>query len=648
MQIGAVNFSGLFSGLDVEQIVGAIIKGESLGLENVQAKQTNLESKRSALEEIRSALSGLRFKLRDIATLARIAGKTVSSTTDTVAKATASSSAQTGSFTIDVQTLAAAHKVRSIEVADRFSPVITDGTLTIQSGSGDVITINVAAAAGNNTLVGVRDAINAADSGVTASIVDVGSGDVLIIRSEETGTTNSLTITDSTSLDLTGAGSLVQAAANATVVVEGLTVTSSSNKISGALAGVTLDLISTGTTTLTVANDTETVREGLEEFIEEYNTVIDLLNKHTSSGIKIEGTSEDGDDDDEVGGVGVLFSDSTARRIREDLALLVSSSSATVPGGDLRSLSGVGVDLDGRTGKLSINTLRLDETLENSFDALRSVFLSTGLAADAAVLVQSAGFGAQGSYAIQITQASEAAQVAGSTALQGGGLAADENLTITVGSDSIQVALLAGDTIADVVGKVNTALQQAGVQAIALDAAGVLSFTANDHGSAVTLSVVSDVVDAGDGSSTGIGTTALNDTGVDVAGTINGAAATGVGQILTADADTVADGLALRILADATAVAAKGGDFGSVSVTHGLRRTLGDRLSLLSDPFDGTVSSARDGLDARIRSLENRVEQMERRLARRREILTIKFAAAERALAQLQLSEASLKSIGLF
>ncbi len=84
------------------------------------------------------------------------------------------------------------------------------------------------------------------------------------------------------------------------------------------------------------------------------------------------------------------------------------------------------------------------------------------------------------------------------------------------------------------------------------------------------------------------------------------------------------------------------------AVTHGLRRSLGDRLKVLSDPFGGTVATVTDGYDLRIESLQKRADQMEERLAARTAFLTIKFAAAERALAQLQSSEASLRSIGLF
>ncbi|MFQ5719043.1 MAG: flagellar filament capping protein FliD [Acidobacteriota bacterium] len=635
MDIGAVTFGGLFSGLDVNKIVDAVIEAESVPLDRVQARQASLEAQQVALEEVRAALSSLRFKLKDVATLSVVAGHAVSSSDKTVLTSSATSSAQTGTFQVNVLALAAASKVKSNEVTDRFAPVIADGTVTVQSGTKTAVTVTVSAAAGNNTLVGVRDSINAADAGVRASIVTTGTGEALIVRSDDTGTKNALTITDTTSLGLADAGNQLLAAADASVNIEGLSVTSSSNSISGALEGVTLDLVTTGTASITVSNDTEAVRTGLQEFIDEYNSLVDVLSKHTDPGLT-PGTEQ-----------GVLFGDSTTRRIQQDLASLITSGGSTVPDGTLRSLAALGVDIDGRTGKLSINSLRLDDSLANHFADVKKIFLSAGTAADAAVLVQGAGFGAEGTYAVQITQAARQAKLTGSTAIQAGGLAAAENLTITVGTASVQVALAAGDTITNIVGKINTALQGADILAIASDSSGSLTLTTKGFGSAATLTVVSDVADNADGASTGIGTTLLNDAGVDVAGTINGEAATGVGQVLTADVGTVADGLALRILADATAVTAKGGDFGTVTVTHGLRRILGDRLSLLSDPFNGAVSTVKDGLGTLIRSLSDQSDRLEERLAVRRAFLVKQFNAAEQALAQLQASQNSLNSIGI-
>ena len=95
---------------------------------------------------------------------------------------------------------------------------------------------------GNTSLEAIRDQINAADAGVAASIINDGSSYRLVVRSEETGTDNALTVTDSTNLNLDVGANEINPAADAQLLIDGIAITSSSNKVTGAIAGVTLDL----------------------------------------------------------------------------------------------------------------------------------------------------------------------------------------------------------------------------------------------------------------------------------------------------------------------------------------------------------------------------------------------------------------------
>ncbi|MFQ5768545.1 MAG: hypothetical protein ACE5ID_11270, partial [Acidobacteriota bacterium] len=122
---------------------------------------------------------------------------------------------------------------------------------------------------------------------------------------------------------------------------------------------------------------------------------------------------------------------------------------------------------------------------------------------------------------------------------------------------------------------------------------------------------------------------------------INGEAASGSGQSLTADAGTVAEGLVVRILADAAGVAARSGDFGTVTTTDGIKKTLVDRLKLLSDPFDGTIHSVSEGVDQTITSLQDREASLQAHLDDRRAFLTVRFQRAEQALNALQSTQIS-------
>src|SRR5439155_17043139 len=143
------------------------------------------------------------------------------------------------------------------------------GTITIRSGSRDLITINVSAAAGNNSLVAVRDAINAATAGVSASIVNDGTGDLLVVRASNTGTANALAVTDTTNLHLAAPGNVLDTAANATAIVDGVTVTSATNALTTAIAGVTVNLLSAKPGTkvaLDVTADTGKLKSAITSF----------------------------------------------------------------------------------------------------------------------------------------------------------------------------------------------------------------------------------------------------------------------------------------------------------------------------------------------------------------------------------------------
>ena len=145
----------------------------------------------------------------------------------------------------------------------------------------------------NNTLEGIRDAINALDSDVTASIVNDGSGTPyrLSISSNTTGVDNSLKI------DVSGDAALTsllgydpaatqnlkqtQAAANAEFIVDGIPVTSASNSAADVLTGVTFNLKAAGTTTLGIARDTSKIRSALETLAGSYNELNSLIAKST-------------------------------------------------------------------------------------------------------------------------------------------------------------------------------------------------------------------------------------------------------------------------------------------------------------------------------------------------------------------------------
>ncbi len=186
----------------------------------------------------------------------------------------------------------------------------------------------------------------------------------------------------------------------------------------------------------------------------------------------------------------------------------------------------------------------------------------SGTATDADVTVLKAtNETVAGAYAINVTTAAEKANVTAATG-QTANLAADEVLTI----NGVQISLKAGMSQNQVIDRINEFTNQTGVKADNNGAGGATRLLSTAFGSSAEISVVSNVAAAAN--SSGFGNSVLNDTGVDIAGTINGVAATGSGNTLTATSG-VAKGLSVSIaLVNSTAIATVTGAQGNVNVTN--------------------------------------------------------------------------------
>src|SRR5262245_45013802 len=258
----AIQFSGLGSGLDIDGIVSQLMTIERKPLDQIDQKEASYKAQLSAYGTMRSALATLQSAVRALANVSKFRGAKATVGDPSLLSASASSSAAAGTYNIEVQQLAQAQKLKSPVLAS-----LGTGTVTIEFGSysagaftanadKDAKTITVT----QSSLAGVRDAINAADAGVRANIVNDGTGERLVIASNDSGTANALRITvddaDGNDTDAAGLSQLafdasaggVQnlsetvAALDARVVIDGITVTSASNQVSGAIEGLTLNL----------------------------------------------------------------------------------------------------------------------------------------------------------------------------------------------------------------------------------------------------------------------------------------------------------------------------------------------------------------------------------------------------------------------
>jgi flagellar hook-associated protein 2 len=237
------------------------------------------------------------------------------------------------------------------------------GTFSFRVGGGDPVTVAVDA---TTTLEGLAGAINSATDDAQASVINDGTGYRLVLRSAASGEANTITVTaNATSLGLpsgpVAGGQLLQEAQAAVFSIDGLPMTRSSNRVEGAIEGVTITLKNEGTSTLSVTADTTSVRTKIEAFVAAYNAAVTLVSSNS--------------DYDAEAGTGEAFTgESTARDIMTRLRSILGTRVAGLPEA-LRVFSQVGIKTE-KDGTLSIDSSRLDATLSSDPNGVAELFSS--------------------------------------------------------------------------------------------------------------------------------------------------------------------------------------------------------------------------------------------------------------------------------
>lgn len=632
---------GIGSGLDVTGIVSQLMAVERRPLSALDSKEATQQTKLTAFGSLKGAVSSFQSSLAALASPEKFTGKAASITDTTLASVSATSKAVTGSHSMEIQTLAQSQKLKSANFATT-GTTIGSGTMTIQFGtySGGTFTLNPDKAAqsitispNNSSLAGIRDAINLADAGVTASIVNDGSGNRLVIASEDTGLSNALKITttdaDGNNTDNAGLSQLVYdastggttnlaetvSASNATLVIDGISISKASNKITDALEGVTLDLLKTNvgsTTTLNLTRDTASIQGAITGFVKSFND----LNKTITDLSKYNAETKQ---------ASILTGDSTVRSIQTKLRSAISDP-LTSAGGGLSLLSEVGVSFQA-DGTLKFDSTKLSKVLSDPTKDVSTLFASVGKTSDSLVsFVRAESDTANGTYALNIsqiaTQGSATGSVIASLAINSGNNKLDFtidgiNASITLAEGTYTAASLA----AEIQSKINGAstISSAGIKVTASESAGKLTITSNQYGSESTVAIT-----GGNGKLDLFGTPTTTD-GVDVAGTINGITATGSGQTLTGAGDS--SGLVLNIIGGST------GARGDINFAHGFAAKLDKLLDEMLD--DRLIDSRIDGINSSIKDIESQRETLNRRLVDVEKRIRAQFTALDASIASM-------------
>jgi len=347
---------GIGSGLDVNSIVSQLLAIERRPLNLVERKQSDARAQLSDIGRLNSAMATFQTAMRDMSSLSDFKFFSTASSDDTVIGASADSTAATGTFSVRVDNLAVAQKQSSRAYADSGTTTIGGtGDMTITIGGNSTTIVN----AGSMTLAGLQDAINNASDnpGVTASILSENSGSFrLILTSDDTGVANQATLSfsgtagDAANLNV----SEIVAAEDASILVDNtFTITRSSNTITDAISGVTLNLVSESTTaeSISISRDNDKVAESAQTFVDSYNslqTMIDDLRKGSLQGDN-----------------SLLTMENQLRGIFNNPPTGLSSQ--------YTYLSEIGVSFD-KVGKLSLDTDKLNTALDTDFPGVAELF----------------------------------------------------------------------------------------------------------------------------------------------------------------------------------------------------------------------------------------------------------------------------------
>jgi flagellar hook-associated protein 2 len=434
--------------IDVNTLVSELMTVESQPLRQLQSQQSGVQAKLSAYGQVQSALSSF-----DTAVSALKLGSGFQAAQATVTGsgvgATVSGTPAPGSYAVTVSSIAQAQAAASAPLAGA-STVVGTGTLTIQlgtynagantftaqSGSGPVsVTIN----SSNDTLGGIAAAINGAAAGVTASVVTDNSGSRLVLSSTSTGTANGFKLTvadsDGTNTDASGLSQIAfdptaaagagknltqtQTAADAQYSINGLSLTSSTNSITTAVSGLTLNLTqappsgSTLQAQITVGSDTNAVTNNVNSFIQAYNSLVNLESSLTGYNASTNTAS-------------TLTGETPMFELSSQLRSILGSQMSGGASGAPSWLAEVGIDFQSN-GTLSLNSAKFASALSANPTGVAKLFSNA------------TGSGTQQGFAVRLAASVES--MLGPTGLVGG---TQTSLQSTMGTMNHQITQMQG------------------------------------------------------------------------------------------------------------------------------------------------------------------------------------------------------------
>lgn len=676
---------GAGSGIDTNNLVKQLVEIERAApQERIDDKRELVETQISDFGLLTSALTTLQDAAEAIVDPEALFSKSASFTdSDALVPTSLDTDVVPGTYAFTVTQIAQAQALAFTGFSDP-TDAVGEGTLTFNFGSwardgnGDIDTgastpftqdtehesTTVTIDSSNNSLNGLRDAINAADFGVTASIVYDGtdyhltllatSGDenqLEIVVSESGG---SPTNTDSSDLsrfafntDVSSYENLeTQGGQDAILTINGLSVNRSSNTIDDVVDGLSLDILdetaSGETVTVTVSDDKEFAEQNIRTFVDSFNAFVEAVDP-------IFGTREEENEDGETELIqGSLANDGLAKSIISQIRNLIASSVTGLADSDLTSLTNIGIrtELD---GTLSIDEEDFEDAFENNFEDIQKLLAPHTTSDSEDITINSFNDNTQpGEYDIVISQAPAQGLYEGS-AISGVSFPLDTTgktytFIAEVDGETSGTITIPTDTYADesaLAGAIQTAingdstLSDAGISVtVAYDSgSGGFDITTNSYGDSSNFSITTSSTDSDDDLGLDVATGTAGNT---AAGTVDGTSGFGSANVLLPALGENGEGLAMVIGTGATSATV---NF-SLGFAGALERLIDDFLA-----SDGPITQREETLDDRLESLDTDQEALDRRISSYEERLIQQYIAMERIISSLNSSGSFLDNL---
>jgi len=391
--MGTITFSGLASGLDTDTIIKQLMSIERRPVDRMQAKVTAYQNALTMYDNISSKLETFESAATNLDASWEFKVKQATSSDEDVLTATTTYAADIANHTIQVQQLARAESEVSQGYASTQDHVGT-GVFKIKVGDSDWIEITLAE--GNDTLNNLKNAINASDADVKASIINDGDASSpyrLVVTSNNTGEAYSIEMDAS---GLSGGTTPVftdgdpgepgQKAQNAVLVVDGVTINKSKNTITDLFNGVTLELHSTSTSdvTLKIESDTDGLKGKIKSFVTAYNDLYSFLKSSRSNSD---------------------YSTERSTLLQLELGLRgIFSNHINGLTGKYQYLSQAGLRFD-QSGDLTFDESDFEDAVKDDFEGVMKLFTAFGEASNSAVEFVGVTNATQvGEYSIEITE----------------------------------------------------------------------------------------------------------------------------------------------------------------------------------------------------------------------------------------------------